>query len=258
MENIDSQNEKSNGFDAGQFLKDNAVKIIGVVFWLAIIAGIVVYQRSTGLGAQALAADLTERLQTLIAGTWWGPFVYTFIYFLRPVILFPASILTILAGNLYGLAIGWLMAVIAGSASAIIPYFAGRWLFGGASEAQEENESIGQMRKFADALRNNPFQTVITMRLLFLPYDAASIFAGSLRVPFIPFFLATALGNVPGALPYVLLGASVEGNPFTADVEFNPWVFVLAAVMFVLSIGGSQVFKRIQARREGTVAETAA
>ncbi len=248
-------NEKKSGFDAGQFLKDNAVKIVAIVFWLAIVGAVVVYQRSTGLGPQALAADLVEQLQSSIAGTWWGPLVYTFIYFLRPVILFPASVLTILAGNLYGLPFGLAMAVVAGTISSIIPYFAGRWLFGSATDAEEENEDIGRLMKFANALRENPFQTVITMRLLFLPYDAVTIFAGSLKIPFVPFFFATMLGNVVGAIPYVALGASVEGNPFTEDVSLNPWILALAAAMFVLSIGGSQVYKRFQAKRNPELVE---
>lgn len=249
---MENATNNTSGFDFVQFLKDNAIKIVAVVFWLAIIGAAVAYQQSSELSP----AGIAENLQAAIAGTWWGPFVYTFIYFLRPVILFPASILTILAGNLYGLAIGWGMAVIAGSVSAIIPYFAGRWIFGNATEAAEDNEKIKQLQKFADGLRNNPFQTVITMRLLFLPYDAVSIFVGSLRIPFIPFFVATALGNIPGALPYVLLGASVEGNPFAGDVSLDWRVFVLAAVMFVLSIGGSQLFKRIRARRTGEAETT--
>jgi len=253
--NMETTKNEQSGFDAGQFLKDNAAKIIAIVFWLGIIAAVVVYQRSTGLGPQALAADLVEQLQAFIAGTWWGPLVYTFIYFLRPVILFPASVLTILAGNLYGLPFGLLLAVVAGTISSIIPYFAGRWLFGNATEAQEENEDIGRLMKFARALRENPFQTVITMRLLFLPYDAVTILAGSLKIPFIPFFFATMLGNVVGAIPYVALGASVEGNPFTAEASLNPWILALAAAMFVLSVGGSQVYKRFQAKQNPAVAD---
>jgi uncharacterized membrane protein YdjX (TVP38/TMEM64 family) len=237
-------NVQVNENKAGNFLKDNAVKIIAVIFWLAIIGAVIAYQQSTGLGAQALAADLVERLQVFIAGTWWGPLVYMFIYFLRPVILFPASVLTILGGNLYGLAFGLPLVVFAGSISAILPYLAGRWLFGSATEAEEELDEAGRLQKFAGALRNNPFQTVITMRLLFLPYDPVSIFAGSLKVPFIPFFVATAMGNIVGAIPYVALGASVEGNPFTEDVTLNPWILALAGTMLVLSIGGSQLFKR--------------
>ncbi|MEO1440007.1 MAG: VTT domain-containing protein [Chloroflexota bacterium] len=249
MENTKAKNE-STGFDFGQFLKNNAVKIIAITFWLIIVIAIVIFQQSIGLGASELAADLTTRLQESIAGTWWGPIAYTFVYFLRPVILFPASVLTILGGNLYGLAVGLPIVVFAGTVSAIIPYFAGRWLFGSATEAEEENEEIGRLMKFAEELRNNPFQTVITMRLLFLPYDGASIFAGSLKVPFVPFFVATLLGNVIGAIPYVALGASVEGNPFMEDVSLDPRILALAGVTLVLSIAGSQIYKRYQARKE--------
>lgn len=250
------QNTSNNTNRAADWLRANAIKIIAIVFWLALIGLIIAYQRSTGLGPQELAADLAQRLSDTIAGTWWGPIVYSVIYFLRPLILFPASLLTILAGNLYGLALGIPIGVFAGTLSAIIPYFAGRWLFASKDDAPEAAQS-NQLQKFAGTLRDNPFQTVLIMRLLFLPYDAMSIFVGSLKIGFWPFFIATALGNMVGAIPYIALGASVQGNPFTADVEFNPWIFALAAVMMVLSIGVSRLIKRRQPLPTEDTAETA-
>lgn len=236
---------KTNTDGAAGWLRANAIKIVAIVFWLAIVLAVIVYQRSTGLAPQALAADLADRLSNFIAGTWYGPFVYIFIYFLRPLILFPASILTILAGNLYGLWVGMFWGLIAGTASATIPFYAGRWFFGG-ENTEKTTEGANQLQRFAGLLRDNPFQTVLTMRLLFLPYDAVSILAGSLRVPFWKFFVATLLGNIIGSIPYIALGASVQGNPFTEEVQFNPWILVLAITMIILSIGFSRLIKRWQ------------
>jgi uncharacterized membrane protein YdjX (TVP38/TMEM64 family) len=235
-------------------IRKNAPKVIAIVFWLAIVVSVVVYQRSTGLSPQELGANLADGLSEFIAGTWYGPFIYIFVYFLRPVIMFPASILTILAGNLYGLAWGMFWGLIAGTASSIIPFYAGKWLFKGKEQDEKkkknDEDATGQLQKFAGVLRDNPFQTVLTMRLLFLPYDPVSIFAGSLGVPFWKFFVATLAGNVVGSIPYIALGASVQGNPFTAEAEFNPWILVLAVTMLVLSIGFSRLIKRWQSKND--------
>lgn len=226
------------------FLRDHGLKIVAGVFWLIIIVAIVVYQRSTGLPPGELAAQLAVQLEELIAGTWYGPLIYTFIYFLRPVILFPATILALLAGNLYGLWAGLFWGLLAGTVSSIIPFFVGRWFAGSALEQEEETDELGRIARFTKLLQDNPFEAIITMRLLFLPYDLVSIFAGSLRVPFWKFFAATFLGNIVGSFSYVAVGASVQGNPFTEEVTFNPWILVAAGVMLVLSLGISRLLKR--------------
>jgi uncharacterized membrane protein YdjX (TVP38/TMEM64 family) len=234
----------------GGWLRRNAPKLIAGGFWLAVVAAVVVYWQSTGLTPRELGADLADRLSQFIAGTWYGPLIYVFVYFLRPVILFPASVLTIMAGNLYGLGWGMFWGLIGGTVSAIIPFYAGKWLFAreDADKKKKTDEQPGGLEKFAGVLRDNPFETVLTMRLLFLPYDPVSIFAGSLGVPFWKFFLPTLLGNVVGSFPYIALGASVQGNPFTAEAEFDPRIFGLALVMLILSIGVSQLIKRRKAQ----------
>ncbi len=248
MQQVSDNPDAMNEDKGGSWFRRNAPKLIAGGFWLAVVVAVIVYWQSTGLTPRELGADLADRLSMFIAGTWYGPFIYVFVYFLRPVILFPASVLTIMAGNLYGLWWGMFWGLIAGTVSSIIPFYAGKWLFARKEYAEKPADAqTGQLEKFAGVLRDNPFETVLTMRLLFLPYDAVSIFAGSLGVPFWKFFIPTLMGNVVGSIPYIALGASVQGNPFTAEAEFNPWIFVLALVMLVLSIGTSQLIKRRKA-----------
>ncbi len=59
-------------------------------------------------------------------------------------------------------------------------------------------------------MRDNSFETVLIMRLLFLPYDLVNYASGILRLRWLPFLLATALGSLPGTVSFVLLGASID------------------------------------------------
>jgi uncharacterized membrane protein YdjX (TVP38/TMEM64 family) len=233
------------GASVGAWIRANALKGVAVGFWLLLVIGVLLYQRSTGLAPLELAASLYDQLKLWIGGTWWGVGIYALIYFLRPLILFPASALTILGGNFYGLWLGVPIVVFAGSLSAVIPYFAGRWLFGNLARNDDpQSAAVNRLQQFTDALRGNPFQTVFIMRLLFLPYDPVSILAGSLKIPFGQFFIATALGNSIGAIPYVAFGASVTGNPLRGEPAFNGWVFLFAGVTMAVSILGSRLIKR--------------
>lgn len=66
-----------------------------------------------------------------------------------------------------------------------------------------------------------------------------------------PFILATALGSLPGTVAFVLLGASFETNFSTGTMAFNPPVLVAAAAIFVLGIAASRYFKRRERRGAG-------
>ena len=44
------------------------------------------------------------------------------------------------------------------------------------------------------------------MRLVYVPYDLVNYLAGFLRIGWMPFILATALGSLPDTLSFVLFG----------------------------------------------------
>lgn len=222
-----------------QWLKAHRTAVIALVFWLGLILVVRQYMAANHLSF----AQLTAQLQTILSSTWFGPLLYIVVYFLRPVILFPASLLTILGGSVFGLWPGFLYVLVAGTVSAVIPYGIGRWFSDKAEPAQTSDSAI---QRFIQMLRRNPFQAVLTMRLMYLPYDAVSLAAGSLRIPFIVFILATGLGNLAGTLSFVVLGASIEGDLAAGQVDINPLVLVISGVMLVISLSISRVLNRRQ------------
>jgi len=227
---------------------DNRLKRVVVAVWVIGAVSLVAYWFYSGLTPRAFAVDIARRVSDLIAGRWYGPLLYTLAYFLRPLTLFSSTVLTVVAGNIYGLWWGYFWALLAGTLSAALPYAAGRWLVWNPETAADDMPQ-NRLRRYVHSLRAHPFEAVITMRLLRLPYDAVSFFAGGIGVTPRTFFLATLIGNLVGTLPYVLLGASVKGNPLSADVQFRPWIFALGLVLLVLSIGASQLIRRANASR---------
>lgn len=220
------------------WLNNHRPQVAAAVFWLIVILAVRQYMSVNDLTISETVRDLRE----LLVGEWYGPLIYVLVYLLRPLVLFPASWLTVLAGNIFGLGLGFVYALIAGMLSAVFPYFVGRWF---AVDAKDEAKESGIWR-FVGTMRRNPFQSVLTMRLLYLPYDAVSLLAGSLKISFITFALATALGNIGGTLVYVGIGASIEGDITSSAIEFNPLALVLSAVILVISLGLSRYLRRRQ------------
>lgn len=227
------------------WLKDHPTQIIAVIFW----AGAIIATRQHMQANDLSLGEVVTQLSKLLTGTWYGPLVYIGIYLLRPLVLFPATLLTLLAGNVFGLGLGFLYALIAGTVSSVIPYGIGRW-FSSEEEARkdilDDAEKETRIEQFTGLLRKNPFQAVLTMRLLYFPYDAVSLIVGALRIAFLPFFLATALGNILGTLVVVSAGASIQGDIASADIRIDPMTIGLSLTVLVISLVISQVLKRYQ------------
>ena len=106
------------------------------------------------------------------------------------------------------------------------------------------------MQGYADRLRRNAFETVLTMRFLFLPYDLVNYLAGFLRVRYVPFILATVLGSLPGTVAFVLFGASTDGDFSDGLPSVNAGVLVASVAIFALSLLGSRLLKRREQGKE--------
>lgn len=212
--------------------------IATLLLWLLIVVAAQQYMAANDISV----AELVNEVRLLLVDHWYGPLLYIALYLLRPLVFIPASWITVLAGSVFGLWVGFALALFAGTLSALFPYALGRWFNRGVRTSAQAADN--RLTRFAQGLRQRPFQSVLLMRLLFLPYDGVSLFAGSLRIPLFVFFTATALGNVGGALAYVGVGASIEGDITAGDIRFDPAVLLLSVVLFVVSALVSRWLRR--------------
>lgn len=202
-------------------------QIVALGFWLVLLLGLFGYMRWNGLGWSGLLMEV----EGLLVGSAVGMIIYVVLGILRPVILFPATLITIMAGALYGLGVGYVLALAAGTLSALLPYGAGRWFRG---------EGQGGLGSWEKSLRKNPFMTVVLMRLLFLPYDLVSVVAGALRIDAVAFMMATLIGNLVGTFAFVSFGASFEGSLsdlLSGEVSIDPWNIVLGVGVMAVALG---------------------
>jgi uncharacterized membrane protein YdjX (TVP38/TMEM64 family) len=215
-----------------------AKRTVVAVAWLSAVIGWVVYQRSTGLGT---TGALQEFIDTA-GGAWWALLAFFVVYSVRPLVLFPASLLTIGGGVLFGPVVGVAATVAGANASAMVAYWLARSL-GFQSEGSEEAQGI--LARWSTRMRSESFTTVMVMRLAFLPYDLVNYAAGLLRIRPLSFLAATAIGSLPGTIAFTLAGASV-GRIEDGTAGLNSTVLVASAVLFVVSVGIAQYMKRSQ------------
>jgi len=218
--------------------KRHAPKLIALVFWLSLIYAFQNYRIENDLSY----VDVLFSLINFFTSTLWGPVIYIAAYALRPLILFPATLLTALSGTLFGFWWGIVFTVVGENASANFAYWIGRF-FG--KDMKLENSIVGN---WVEALRARPFGTVLFMRLFYVPFDLTNYGSGILKINWPSYFTATLIGIMPGVTTFVALGAALDlqhlkENGLTFDA-FDPRFLVLSVVIFIVSLGLSRILKR--------------
>jgi len=221
-------------------------RIFVIATWASAIVGWVLYQRSTGLGTVGSLQHFIDGAR----GQWWALLAFVAVYAIRPMVLFPASLMTIAGGLLFGPVIGIATTVIGANASAMVAYWLARSL---GFERDKDPDTAGLLARWSTRMRNDSFETVMLMRLAFLPYDLVNYAAGFLRIRPIAFLLATAVGSLPGTISFSLAGASIESLE-DGPSGIDPLVLVASITLFVVSVAVSRLVKR----REGIMGESEA
>lgn len=224
------------------FLKKHGAKLVALLLWLAIVVGYYIYARQNNL----TVADSLTRLAELMTSSLLGPLLYIVLYALRPLLFFPATILTLMGGFLFG-PIGIIYTIIGSNTSSMVAYTVGRY-FG--SDLLSGDESTGTIQNYIERMRKDSFETILIMRLIFLPYDLISYLAGFLRINWKAFLAGTLIGTVPGTISVVLFGASFGtlDDLLAGDIEFNPITLIVSVLLVSVSIGISQYMKRREAQ----------
>ena len=221
------------------WIQEHAQKFIALLFWTLLIISYQGYAHNNHLSSLEVAQQVLDFLKD----GFWGPFIYIGLYALRPLILFPSTILTLAGGFVFGPVLGVIYTIIASNISSTIAYYVGRY-FGEGLLKEDGEENI--LQRYATRMRANSFESVMVMRFIFLPYDAVSYLAGFLQIKYWAFILATALGSVPGTMAFIGFGASIEKFD-GALPKLNPVTLGYSVAIFIISIALSRVFKK----REG-------
>ena len=221
-----------------------------MAIWVAAIMAWRQYQTSSGLSTTGAAQAFIDTAEF----AWWGVVAYVAVYLARPLVLFPASVLTIVGGVLFGPVAGVVIVIVASNGSATLAYLVGRLLGhapGGQVGERGDQAASSLVSRWSNTMRDNSFETVLVMRFLFLPYDLVNYAAGALRIRYVPFITATAIGSLPGTISFVLLGASLERVDQGLG-GIDPIALVLSVVIFVSSLVIARAAKRRQAMPSAT------
>jgi uncharacterized membrane protein YdjX (TVP38/TMEM64 family) len=210
----------------------NGLPLTRIALLLALLAGLVVLGRSAG--------DAIPRFAAFVEGLgFWGPAVFVAGYALAVVAFVPASLLTLAAGAVFGLARGTLLVFVAATIGSCLAFLVSRYLARGAVERRLAgnprfaaiDRAIGaEGRKIVFLLRLSPV----------FPFNLLNYALGLTQVSFRDYAIA-AVGMLPGTLLYVYSGKVAGDVAAIASGASAPrgsgetllWIVGLAATIAV-------------------------
>ena len=193
--------------------------------WFLVAAVVAVLLLVHFVGVSRLTPEAIRKV--IVSFGWWGPVVYIFLYTIRPLLLFPALILTLAGGLAFGPWWGTLYVVIGGLLGACLCFLIARSL--GQEKMKKYIGQFPQIQAFDDQIVEHGFRTMLIMRIVpIFPYDPVSYLAGLSKIRFRDYTAATAIGMVPGAFAYNVLGYSLT------DILSPTFLMALALVVIVM------------------------
>ncbi len=161
----------------------------------------------------------------------WASFLYIIGYTVGPLIFFPASILSIAGGLVFGPLFGTIYTVIGASLGAALSFAIARLL----GRDFVKPFLKGKIARCDAFIEGHTFAVIFFMRLVpIFPFDIANYAAGVCGVKTSSYIIATVAGIIPGSFAFVYLGSSLT----------DPTCIGIGIVLFVVLVGGPLLVSR--------------
>jgi uncharacterized membrane protein YdjX (TVP38/TMEM64 family) len=158
-----------------------------------------------------------------------GPAAFVLVYVLSTVFLIPGSILSIAAGTLFGLPLGFLVVFLGANLGALFSFLLGRTLL--RRKVESWAAAHPKFHALDQATGRQDFKIVLLMRLSpVFPFVLLNYFLGLTAVRVLAYIAANALGMLPAMVLFVYIGAA------SADVlssEPGPAGFYLQVLKYL-------------------------
>ncbi len=173
----------------------------------------------------------------------WSILAFLVISTIRPLAVFiPVTILTLVAGRLYGPIYGAVLAMLSTVISSSVAFFISRKL------GKSFVEKI--IRKRAEKINLNieksGFKIIFVMRISgVFPLDIVSYAAGMTKVKYRDFILATILGSMLETISIAFMGHHIN-KPLSPG-------FILSLILVIVTAGVPLIYNKIKAGKKSVV-----
>ncbi|MDD3839287.1 MAG: TVP38/TMEM64 family protein [Clostridia bacterium] len=209
--------------------KETKINLLKFIIPVVVILLIALIVHETGISKQFEVDNLKKFLNSFGP---WAPLIFILLCTLRPLLLLPVGIFSILGGILFGYALGTIYTSIGVTLGSFIAY----WLAQKLGKDFVDKILKGKLKTFNDNSEKHGFKIILLMRVIpVLPVDVISYGAGLSNITFKDFAFGTLVGILPGTFVYSYFGSSIR--------NFSKSKLILAIAMIGLLVAVPIIFK---------------
>lgn len=173
--------------------------------------------------------DLFSALESWISSLgMWGPVVLTLAYIVATIFLVPGTILTLVAGALFGLTAGTITVSIGSTFGASACFLIARYV--ARDRVAEWVQQYPRFRAIDRAIEEGGWKIVALLRLSpAIPFNVQNYLYGLTLIRFWPYVIASWLAMLPGTFLYVYLG-HVTQSALGADRTRTPGEWIMLGI----------------------------
>lgn len=212
--------------------------------WFAalLVIGSLVIVFTTFPIAEWLKTQLDEIKNLGFTGYIW----FILLYIVATVAGFPASILTLGAGAVFGILTGSILVVIGATLGATSAFLVGRYL--ARSVVSKRVEGNARFRAVDEAVGREGFKIVLLTRLSpVFPFVLLNYAYGITKVKLSDYFIASLIGMIPGTVLFVYLG-SLATSIATGELPDSPARKIFTVIGLIVTIAVTIYVTRIARR----------
>ncbi|QCX32426.1 TVP38/TMEM64 family protein [Caloramator sp. E03] len=194
--------------------KKSIKKLITLSIFLLLIIALVVYLR---------LYDIKNVEKIVESYGKFAPFIFLILCIIRPIILLPIGLFSVLGGILFGTVKGTAYTVAGSTIGSIIAYYMARYW------GREWVEGLlkGKLKKLDNKCKEKGFTITFLMRVIpILPCDVVSYICGLSDIGIFKYIAGTILGIIPGTFIYSNFGSSLH--------NIYSWQFVFSIIFLIL------------------------
>jgi uncharacterized membrane protein YdjX (TVP38/TMEM64 family) len=217
-----------------KYKRKDYLKVIGALLFAAIIVFILLRYRHMLMLRLGHHIHVKDIKRFILSYGKFSSLCFVILYGLKPILfVVPASLLSILAGNIFGPYMALLLSMsgcfIAGTLAFVLAKALGRSFI--------ENLLKGKALSLDENIEKHGFKIMLLMRLSFIfPYDPLSFAAGLTKMKYRDFILGTLLGVFPEMISYSFMGENLQ-HPLSLSFVF-PIIFIILVALL-----GSYAYK---------------
>lgn len=213
------------------YLKTHALRILTIIFWVSLVWSYFYYKEFHQLSNE----QIMRAIYSFLKREWtFGWVVFVLIYTLRAVIFFPSSLLIILSPSLFGLPMAIFYSILWENFSASFWYLLWK-LFGRNILSESFLDKFAYLKK---KMREDSFLTLLSLRLIFTPFDPLSYISWFFKAEFRWYLWWTLLGTIPSVLIFIFAWAWIRNiESFKLkDLEMDEKYLFLSVLTILLSL----------------------